>query len=220
MAMWHIITLLIIFILLVCAVLILFTKVNYFRQQSKKLRNREYEFIYELAAEGKLKPDQAFKMDDFIESRMTDVAASEIKKTDDEPGINELRSLISERIHGLSGEKMQQLLKYLDEEQTPDQRRYDRREFFKIIDYAVGDRFYRDIIKNISAGGVFIETAETFSEGRKILMTFMPPDHQRPFKISGEIIRIDPDGIGVTFKIKSQVQEMVLNSFIEKMQYS
>jgi Tfp pilus assembly protein PilZ len=218
--MLHIITILIIFLLLVCAVLILFKKVNYFRQQNEKLQRKEYEFIYELAAEGKLKPDQVFKMDDFIEDRITDKAASKIKKTDNEPGINEVRSLIFERVDGLSEEKMRRLLKYLDEEQAPQQRRYERKDFFKIIDYAVGDRFYRDVISDISAGGAFIETSETFSKGQKILMTFMSPDYERPFKISGEIVRIHSDGIGVTFKMKSQVQEMVLKSFIEKIQNS
>jgi Tfp pilus assembly protein PilZ len=218
--MLHIITMLIILVLLVCAVLILFKKVNYFRLQSEKLQQKEYEFIYELAAEEKLKPDQAFKMDDFRERRVADEAASEIKKAGNELGINEVRSLISERIDGLSEVKMRQLLKYLDEEQTLEQRRYDRKDFLKIIDYTVGDRFYRDFIQNMSAGGAFIETSETFSKGQKILMTFMSPDNQGPFKISGEIVRIHSDGIGVTFKIKSQVQEMVLKSFIEKIQNS
>lgn len=49
-------------------------------------------------------------------------------------------------------------------------------------------------------------------------MTFTPPDHQNPFKINGEIVRIHQDGIGVTFKIKSQVQKLVLKGFIEKIQ--
>jgi Tfp pilus assembly protein PilZ len=89
---------------------------------------------------------------------------------------------------------------------------------FYLRDYAVGDRFYRDFIQNISAGGAFIETSQTFSKGQKILMIFMSPDHQLPFKINGEIVRIHSDGIGVTFKLKSQVQEMVLKSYIRKIQ--
>jgi Tfp pilus assembly protein PilZ len=218
--MLHVITGLIIVLLLVGAVLILFTKVNYFRQQSRKFQKKEYEFIYELAAEGKLNPDQVFRMDDFTDSRAADTAFSDMNETDNELDRNEVRSLIAERIDGLSDEKMRQLLKYLDEEETSEQRKYDRKDFLKIIDYAVGDRFYRDIIQNISAGGAFIETSENFSKGQKISMTLMSPDHEGPFKISGEIVRIHSNGIGVTFKMKSQVQELVLKSFIEKMQNS
>jgi Tfp pilus assembly protein PilZ len=218
--MLHLMTTMIIFLLLVCAVLILMKKVNYFRQQSNKLKKKEYEFIYEFVAEGKLKPDQAFKMDDFAERRMTDQRAFHPEKTGNELGLNEVRSLISERIDGLPEEELRNLLKFLEEEQTLEQRRYDRKDFFKIIDYTVGDRFYRDFIQNISTGGVFIETSEIFSEGQHIIMTFIAPDHQGPFKINGKIVRIHSDGVGVTFELKSQVQEMVLKSFIEKIQNS
>ena len=218
--MLHVITILIIVLLLVGAGLILFIKVNYFRQQSRKFQQKEYEFVYELAAEGKLKPDQVFKMDDSIESSVEDAVSSDINETESEPGRNEVRSLIAERIDGLSDEKMRQLLKYLDEEETSEHRKYGRKDFLKIIDYTVEDRFYRDIIQNISAGGVFIETSETFSKGQKISMTFMSPEHVGPFKINGEIVRIHSNGIGVAFKMKSQVQELVLKSFIEKMQNS
>ena len=76
--MLHVITMLIIVLLLVGAVLILFTKVNYFRQQNRKFQQKEYDFIYELAAEGKLNPDQVFKMDDQIEGRVADTASSDM----------------------------------------------------------------------------------------------------------------------------------------------
>jgi len=49
-------------------------------------------------------------------------------------------------------------------------------------------------------------------------MTFMSPDNQKPFRINGEIIRTQKDGIGVKFKIKSQVQELVLKSFLDMIQ--
>ena len=218
--MLHLMTIMIIFLLLIGAVLILIKKVNYFRQQSNQLKKKEYEFIYEFVAEGKLKPDQAFKMDDSAERPMTDQGAFNTEKTGDELGIDEVRSLIAERIAGLSVEELRNLLKYLDNEQTPEQRRYDRKDFYKIIDYTVGDRFYRDFIQNISTSGVFIETSETFSEGQQIIMTFISPERQGPFKINGKIVRIHSEGIGVTFEMKSQVQEMVLKSVIEKIQDS
>jgi len=46
----------------------------------------------------------------------------------------------------------------------------------------------------------------------------MSPDYQRPFKINGEIVRVLQDGIGVAFKIESQVQELVLKSFVDMIQ--
>ena len=119
-------------------------------------------------------------------------------------------------------EEMRQLLKVLEERQKKRQkverRKFDRKNFLRIIDYTVSGQYYRDFIQDISGSGVFIKTSQTFSIGQTILMTFMSPDKQKPFKINGEIVRANTDGIGVKFEIKSQVQELVLKSFVDMIQ--
>ena len=74
------------------------------------------------------------------------------------------------------------------------------------------------LIQDISESGVFIKTSQAFSAGQKIQMTFMSPDYQKPFKIKGEIVRIDTDGVGVKFTIESQVQKSALKSFMSDIQ--
>ena len=64
---------------------------------------------------------------------------------------------------------------------------------------------------------MFIETSESFSVGQELLMTFSFPDREDSFKISGEISRITPDGIGVKFKYQSQVLKDIIEDFVEKM---
>jgi Tfp pilus assembly protein PilZ len=118
----------------------------------------------------------------------------------------------------MSENEMRQLLKDLEARETKQRRHYDREDFLTIIDYTVGDRYYRDFIQDISASGVYIKTSHKFLVGQPILMTFMSPDNQKPFRIKGEIIRIQEDGIGVAFKIESQVQESVLKSFVDMIQ--
>ena len=135
-----------------------------------------------------------------------------------ELGINEVRAFIFEIINMLSEQKMRQLLKDLEEGQRIERRKYDRKDFLRIIDYTVGDRYYRDFIQDISESGVFIQTSQTFSIGQTILMTFISPDNQKPFRINGKIIRIHEDGIGVKFKIESQVQEAALKSIVDMIQ--
>ena len=66
--------------------------------------------------------------------------------------------------------------------------------------------------------GVHCQPSQTFSVGQTVSMTFMSPDNQKPFKIDGEIIHITNDGVGVKFKIESQVQTMVLKSYIDMIQ--
>ena len=128
--------------------------------------------------------------------------------------INEVRAHIFGIIDTMSEEKVRQLLKYLEEGQKTQQRKYDRKDFLRIIDYSVDNRYYRDFIQDISEGGLFIETSNEFSVGKKILMTFVSPDYHTPFKVHGEIIRTHSNGIGVKFKIESQVQQSVLSSFV------
>ena len=86
------------------------------------------------------------------------------------------------------------------------------------VDYAVKDRYYRDFIQDMSNSGVFIRTSQTFSSGQTILMTFMSPDLEKPFKINGEITRVLPSGIGVKFTIESQVQEAAIKSIVNLIQ--
>jgi Tfp pilus assembly protein PilZ len=133
-------------------------------------------------------------------------------------GRNEVRALIFEIINGMSEGEMQQLLKELEEGRIGNRRQCDRKDFFRIIDYTVSDQYYRDFIQDISETGLFIKTSQTFSVGQTISMTFISPDGQKPFKINGEIVRIKNDGVGVKFKIESQVQTMVLKSYVDMIQ--
>ena len=118
----------------------------------------------------------------------------------------------------MSDEEMQQLLKDLEERQKKERRQYDRKDFLTIIDYTVEGQYYRDFIQNISESGLFFKPSHTFSVGQTIQITFMSPDYQKPFRINGEIVRADSDGVGVKFKIESQVQQMVLKSYVDMIQ--
>jgi Tfp pilus assembly protein PilZ len=141
-----------------------------------------------------------------------------MENNDNKLGRNEVRAAIYEIINKMSKGEMHQLLKDLEEGQIIERRKYDRKDFFRIIDYTVGDQYYRDFIQDLSVNGVFIKTSHTFPVGQTMVMTFLSPDNQSPFKINGEIIRVHTDGIGVKFKLESQVQELVLKSFVDMIQ--
>jgi len=133
-------------------------------------------------------------------------------------GRNEVRVFLFETINSMSDEQMAQLLKDLEARQNKERRNHDRKDFFRIIDYTVEGRYYRDFIENISESGLFFKPPHTFSVGQTMQITFMSPDNQKPFRINGEIVRVGTDGVGVKFKIESQVQELVLISFVDMIQ--
>ena len=216
--MLNIYIVLIICLVIVYCSIILIKRITYFRNQKKDPQERRSDFIYNLVSEGKLKPHQTLQMDDNTESLITDYGTFKMEEEDSDLRTNGLHAIILDKIKALPEDKLQQLLKYLDEEQVPEKRRYGRKDFIRFIDYTVGDRYYRDFIQDMSEGGLFIETSKDFSVGQKILMSFSSPDYQKPFKMHGEIIRVQTDGIGVKFKIKSQVQESVLKSYVDMIQ--
>jgi Tfp pilus assembly protein PilZ len=128
---------------------------------------------------------------------------------------NEIRDSIFDMVSRMSDEEMLALSKELKERQYIERRKYNRIDFFTIIDYSAGDQYYRDFIQDMSNSGVFIKTSQKFSTGQMIRMIFMSRDNQKPFKINGEIVRVSPDGIGVKFQIESQVQEEAIKSLIQ-----
>ena len=67
------------------------------------------------------------------------------------------------------------------------------------VDYATQDQAYRDIIRNISVGGAFIESCDLHL-GPEITMVFSILDQEQPIKITGEVAWIGHRGIGVKFK--------------------
>jgi len=163
---------------------------------------KESDFREKLLDEGEQKPDQSFKMGDI----------------DNYLDKDDVRAAIYEIINKMSEREMHELLKELEEGQIGDRRQCERKDFLRVIDYKVGDNYYRDFIQNISETGLFIKPSKKFSVGQTVSMTFMSPDNQKPFKMNGEIVRVHTDGIGVKFKIESQVQRMVLKTYIDMIQ--
>ena len=200
--MLYYITILIIFLVLTFAGIVLFKKFRQFRQRKEELEMKESEFINKLLVEREKKADQPFKMGDI----------------DNYLDKNDVRAAIYEIINRMSEAEMHELLKELEGRKNKEQRQCERKDFFRVIDYRVGDHYSRDFIQDISETGLFIKTSHPFSVGQTVSMTFMSPDNQSPFKMNGEIVRVHTDGIGVKFKIESQVQRMVLKSFVDMIQ--
>ena len=116
--------------------------------------------------------------------------------------INDVRTFIFEIITDMSDTELRQLLKNLEkwEKSKNKKRKYPRRSTLIDITYASDQRgFFEDVIRNISAGGLYIETTLLSELGQKLTMTFSHPDSGDPIKVLGKVIRVDSEGIGVKF---------------------
>ena len=121
--------------------------------------------------------------------------------------VDRIRSLVD----NLSVEKQEQLLDLLIEWQQTEQRNDERIPCLIAVSYANQKRVFHDFIQDLSKGGVFIETREPLTVGEKISMTFAMPASQRHFKVTGEIVRLAKDGVGIRFDKKlSKYQEEII----------
>jgi uncharacterized protein (TIGR02266 family) len=100
-------------------------------------------------------------------------------------------------------------LKEMEEWLYEGKREHYRKPFFTVVDFTTRGHAFKDFIKNISPGGVFIETSIPFNVGQELSLTFALPNCQKHIKITGEVVRITPQGIGVKFGMLKQQQETI-----------
>ena len=117
--------------------------------------------------------------------------------------IKEIRSRISEIISRMSEAESRKLLKGLErwqQSKPPDKRKHPRKY---VSIYAICETKncnFRDFTKNISIGGVFIETETSLSVNEDVFMTLLHSGFEVPIRAGGKIVRVDPKGIGIKFK--------------------
>ena len=116
-------------------------------------------------------------------------------------------SAITARLFGLilklPVEERQKMLDELEYHERATNRQFSRKDYFMTVQYVVNERLYDGFIKNISPSGLFIDAsldeARGIETGDPIILTFKHPDFNEHVKITGDVVRIDENGIGVEF---------------------
>ena len=88
-------------------------------------------------------------------------------------------------------------------EYKKDPRELSRENYRKEITFSSKNNRYQGLITNISRGGVFIETSGEFSIGQIIKLVVPGDGLFKPLELSGWVVRLDPDGIGIRFDKRS-----------------
>ena len=81
----------------------------------------------------------------------------------------------------------------------PNQRQYPRRAAFIIAEYTIEYGTYRDVIKNISADGLFVRTWRKFVAEKPIVLKFPLFRFDNTIQVFGKVVRNDHNGFAVTF---------------------
>jgi Tfp pilus assembly protein PilZ len=80
------------------------------------------------------------------------------------------------------------------------------------VQYVSQGRTYSGYTRNISLGGLFLRTRFPFSIGQGLILAFLPQDRHSYLKVTGEVVRTSPEGIGVKFNSLNQKDKAVLLS--------
>ncbi len=116
----------------------------------------------------------------------------------------------------LSEAEKKNLLSELKLKLSDKRRRQARKPFLTVVDFATQGRAYREFIRDLSTGGVYIQTSGAFAVGQEIAMTFSFPGGRKQVRIRGHVVRVDDTGIGVEFSMKSDSDDQLrLKSFLE-----
>lgn len=106
----------------------------------------------------------------------------------------------------------QQLLELLQNWRHGERRQTPRKPFSLSVQYATEHEILTDFPRDISSGGMFIETSVPLSVGQQITLTFSPPNQKKPIRVTAEVAWTGPGGVGVRFTSSSKDLEKVMES--------
>jgi hypothetical protein len=108
---------------------------------------------------------------------------------------------MSELIETLSIDETRILARLLSNWQNKDQRRHPRTPCSIITEYMVAEQVHRDLIKNISLGGAFIESRTDIPLNLVVSQSFFFPNFEIPIRSNSKVVWTAPHGFGVRFEI-------------------
>ena len=123
-------------------------------------------------------------------------------------------SEIIERVNNLTEEQQRDVLAYLRELPSGSKREYPRKKTQVSIDVLAGEQAIQADTRDMSAGGVFINSVQAFNEGVDIRVVFSIPGQDDPFNLRGVIRRVEPLGFAVQFMDMNHDSKKILNDAI------
>ena len=113
---------------------------------------------------------------------------------------SKLVEIINDMVKKLSVRQQHKLIGHIQFITKGDEKRKTERKTVKIsVDYTVKDKFYSDMLENISAGGAFIRTTRPFQTGHSTTMVVSLPKTERNIIVKGQIVRLTNEGFGIRF---------------------
>ena len=129
-----------------------------------------------------------------------------MESNQDFPDKNDVTIQLIKQILGMADGERRDLLEQLGnipvKELSLGDRNDFRRKYDQTITFSTQNRQYRAYCKDISNSGIFIQTSEIFQLGQLVSLDIPFSDEKTSIKVPAEIVRVNPDGIGLKFMKK------------------
>ncbi len=93
------------------------------------------------------------------------------------------------------------------------------------IQYETADRFFEDYIRNLSLGGIFIETSKPLPVHTKLKIQLCLPEMKDPLVVDGVVVhtlrvgkQVAPSvsGMGISFSALDNQSRLLLEDYLQK----
>jgi hypothetical protein len=132
-----------------------------------------------------------------------------MSSSDTQSNRSSVAARLIELITDMSDGEQRNLLAKLEEGHIAEKRAHPRKRYIVSVDYVIPEGLQRGALQNISVGGLLLQADEIsmFSFGQKIRLRIPHPNRQKYIQTTGQVVRIDSQGIGVTFIRRFEAQE-------------
>jgi hypothetical protein len=86
------------------------------------------------------------------------------------------------------------------------------------LDLAAGGRAINCSAMDISAGGMFVESCESFTMNQLVSICFSVAENQLALKLKGRVVRLEQGGIGVQYESLTNYQVEIMKNMIGRLQ--
>lgn len=126
---------------------------------------------------------------------------------------------ISEILPELPPEDLYQLRQELEEKIANDQRHHHRVPFFIEAKRKYQEQSLSEFIRDIGAGGMFLETSAQFEIGSELTLVIHPVGLQNEVALKGQVVRKESSGVGIRFPEPVELLQEIAEPAIGRVQY-
>jgi Tfp pilus assembly protein PilZ len=136
-------------------------------------------------------------------------------------GIQDRQMLIARfflMINQLSEADLLKFMNRYEQKQFAMLREYPRVPCNFTLDLAADGRAINCFAMDISAGGIFVESCESFTMGQSVSICFSIGDESLPLKLNGRVVRLEHGGIGIKYESLTRYQLEIMMNLINRLQ--